>query len=41
MCNGRLDLLQAVLRIKLRHLHEWTLARREVATWYGEALSGI
>lgn len=40
--NRRLDTLQsAVLRVKLRHLDDANQARREVAGWYQEALSGI
>ena len=38
--NGRLDAMQAaMLRIKLRHLDEWTGQRREAARRYNELLS--
>jgi dTDP-4-amino-4,6-dideoxygalactose transaminase len=40
--NGRLDALQAAfLRIKLRHLPEWTSKRREAATRYNDLLTPI
>jgi dTDP-4-amino-4,6-dideoxygalactose transaminase len=39
--NSRLDGLQAaVLSVKLRHIHRWTAARRQVAAWYDELLAG-
>jgi dTDP-4-amino-4,6-dideoxygalactose transaminase len=37
--NNRLDELQAAfLRVKLKYLQEWTEQRKEIATWYNEAL---
>ena len=37
--NYRMDGIQgAVLRVKLRHLENWTERRRQVARWYGEGL---
>jgi len=38
--NSRLDALQAaVLRVKLRHLDDWTKRRQENATWYDSAFA--
>ena len=40
--NSRLDGLQAaILNVKLRHLHQWTDARREIASRYDELLSDV
>ncbi len=41
-CNSRLDSIQAaVLRIKLKHLEEYTKARNEAATFYNDAFKEI
>ncbi len=40
--NSRLDALQAaILSAKLPHIHEWTHARQQVASWYEEALRDV
>jgi len=40
--NSRLDALQAaVLGAKLPHIHAWTRARQQVASWYDEALRDV
>lgn len=40
--NSRLDALQAAfLRVKLKHLHSWSKARREKAAYYNKGLAGI
>ena len=40
--NGRLDSIQCgMLRVKLRHLPDWTTKRRDAAARYAELLSGV
>ncbi|WP_231717576.1 DegT/DnrJ/EryC1/StrS family aminotransferase [Hymenobacter sp. DG25A] len=40
--NSRLDTLQAaLLRVKLRHLEQWTAARQHIAARYDAAFAGI
>jgi dTDP-4-amino-4,6-dideoxygalactose transaminase len=40
--NSRLDEIQAaLLRVKLRHLHEWVARRRQIAARFGEMLAGL
>lgn len=41
-CNSRLDTLQAaVLKVKLKHLDEYSAARNKMADYYDESLAGI
>ncbi|CAD0220899.1 DegT/DnrJ/EryC1/StrS family aminotransferase [Chryseobacterium sp. JV274] len=41
-CNSRLDTLQAaVLKVKLKHLDEYSAARNRMADYYDENLAGI
>src|SRR5258706_8220975 len=40
--NMRLDEIQAAfLSVKLNYINAWTEERRQIASWYDEALSGI
>lgn len=40
--NSRMDALQAaVLNVKLRHIDDWTAARRIAASWYNDGLKGL
>ena len=40
--NGRLDALQAaILRVKLKHLEDWSEQRRQHAAYYDEAFAAI
>ena len=41
-CNSRLDTLQAeILKVKLKHLDEYSAARNKMATYYDQNLSDI
>ena len=38
----RMDEVQAaILRVKIKHLQDWTEARQKVASWYAEGLQGL
>jgi len=40
--NMRLDELQAaLLSVKLKYLHQWTLHRQKIAAWYDDSLKGV